>query len=129
MKSGSCNDLDDENHGDEPVDGGAERRPPPCAGPMPLLDLLNDRGMECEHLGGHPAGRTAGLACLSPAIEGGRVGGVGDAHGEHGPGACACWCPALWTTSPWPWAGRARSGGLSWLVAGAPGGAGRGHGA
>src|SRR6266581_9699846 len=32
MKSGSRNDLDDENHGDEPVDGGAERRPPPCAG-------------------------------------------------------------------------------------------------
>jgi hypothetical protein len=32
MKSGSCNDLDDENHGDEPVDGGAKRRPPPCAG-------------------------------------------------------------------------------------------------
>src|SRR5689334_10193125 len=32
MKSGSCNDLDGENHGDEPVDGGAKRRPPPCAG-------------------------------------------------------------------------------------------------
>src|SRR6266550_7417406 len=32
MKSGSCNDLDGENHGDEPVDGGTERRPPPCAG-------------------------------------------------------------------------------------------------
>src|SRR5947209_10342424 len=32
MKSGSCNDLDGENDGDEPVDGGAERRPPPCAG-------------------------------------------------------------------------------------------------
>jgi len=31
MKSGSGNDLDGENHGDEPVDGGAERRPPPCA--------------------------------------------------------------------------------------------------
>src|SRR5881392_3081320 len=32
MKSGSGNDLDGENHGDEPVDGGAERRPPPCVG-------------------------------------------------------------------------------------------------
>src|SRR2546421_9614377 len=32
MKSGSCNDLDGENHGDEPVDGGAERRPPPGVG-------------------------------------------------------------------------------------------------
>src|SRR6267154_3645733 len=32
MKAGSGNDLDGENDGDEPVDGGAERRPPPCAG-------------------------------------------------------------------------------------------------
>src|SRR5262245_55813427 len=32
MKSDSHGDLDGENHGDEPVDGGAERRPPPCAG-------------------------------------------------------------------------------------------------
>src|SRR5882724_11988830 len=32
VKSGSGNDLDGEYHGDEPVDGGAERRPPPCAG-------------------------------------------------------------------------------------------------
>src|SRR6266576_5547564 len=32
MKSGSGNDLDGENDGDEPVDGGAERRPPPCPG-------------------------------------------------------------------------------------------------
>src|SRR5882672_1150529 len=32
MKAGSGNDLDGENHGDEPVDGGAERRPPPCPG-------------------------------------------------------------------------------------------------
>src|SRR6266496_3488979 len=32
MESGSCNDLDEENHGDEPVDGGAEGGPPPCAG-------------------------------------------------------------------------------------------------
>src|SRR5689334_25134241 len=32
MKSGSCNDLDGEYHGDEPVDGCAERRPPPRAG-------------------------------------------------------------------------------------------------
>src|SRR5947199_7080765 len=32
MKSGSCNDLDGEDDGDEPVDSGAERRPPPCAG-------------------------------------------------------------------------------------------------
>ena len=31
-ESGSRNDLGGENHGDEPVDGGAERRPPPCAG-------------------------------------------------------------------------------------------------
>ena len=38
MKSGSSNDLDGENDGDEPVDGGAERRSPPCAGAMPLLD-------------------------------------------------------------------------------------------
>src|SRR6266699_3503163 len=32
MESGSRNDLDDENHGDEPVDGGAKRRPPPGVG-------------------------------------------------------------------------------------------------
>jgi hypothetical protein len=32
MKPGSHGDLDDENYGDEPVDGGAERRPPPCVG-------------------------------------------------------------------------------------------------
>src|SRR5437764_13404582 len=32
MKSGSCNDLGGENNGDEPVDGGAERRPPPGVG-------------------------------------------------------------------------------------------------
>src|SRR6478752_2371046 len=32
MESGSGNDLDGENDGDEPVDGGAERRPPPCPG-------------------------------------------------------------------------------------------------
>jgi hypothetical protein len=32
MKSDSGKDLDGENRGDEPVDGGAERRPPPCAG-------------------------------------------------------------------------------------------------
>src|SRR6185437_10543803 len=32
MKSGSHSDLDGENYGDEPVDGGAKRRPPPCAG-------------------------------------------------------------------------------------------------
>ena len=32
MKSGSCHDFNEENYGDEPVDGGAERRPPPCAG-------------------------------------------------------------------------------------------------
>src|SRR4029077_8003402 len=32
MKSGACNDLGGENHGDEPVHGGAERRPPPCVG-------------------------------------------------------------------------------------------------
>src|SRR2546425_245786 len=32
MKSGACNDLGSENHGDEPVDGGAERRPPPSVG-------------------------------------------------------------------------------------------------
>src|SRR5205814_6864376 len=32
MKSGSCDDLGGENHGDEPVNGGAKRRPPPCAG-------------------------------------------------------------------------------------------------
>src|SRR5690349_9169846 len=32
VKSGSGDDRDGENDGDEPVDGGAERRPPPCAG-------------------------------------------------------------------------------------------------
>jgi hypothetical protein len=37
MKSDPCNDLDGENDRDEPVDGGAERRPPPRAGAMPLL--------------------------------------------------------------------------------------------
>src|SRR5262252_8204299 len=30
MNSGAQGDLDGENRGDEPVDGGAERRPPPC---------------------------------------------------------------------------------------------------
>src|SRR5436305_920339 len=32
MKSCACNDLDGEDRGDEPVDGGAKRRPPPCVG-------------------------------------------------------------------------------------------------
>src|SRR5690348_2001960 len=32
MESGSCNDLDGEDRGDEPVDGGAKRRPPPGIG-------------------------------------------------------------------------------------------------
>src|SRR6185437_15128487 len=32
VKAGSGNDLDGQNDGDEPVDGGAERRPPPCPG-------------------------------------------------------------------------------------------------
>jgi hypothetical protein len=35
MKSGCGNDLDGENDRDEPVDGGAERRPPPGAGAVP----------------------------------------------------------------------------------------------
>src|SRR6266700_8271184 len=35
---------------------------------MPLLDLLNYRGMEREHLGGHPAGRPADLACLAEGV-------------------------------------------------------------
>src|SRR6266571_7348459 len=38
-----------------------------------LLDLLNYRGMECEHLGGHPAGRTADLACLAEGVLRGRA--------------------------------------------------------
>src|SRR5690242_8033423 len=32
VKSGSHRDLDDENQGNQPVDGGAEWRPPPCVG-------------------------------------------------------------------------------------------------
>ena len=40
---------------------------------MPVLDLLNYRGMECEHLGGHPAGRTADLACLAEGVLRGRA--------------------------------------------------------
>ena len=40
---------------------------------MPLLDLLNYRGVECEHLGGHPAGRTADLACLAEGVLRGRA--------------------------------------------------------
>src|SRR5690242_20173360 len=43
---------------------------PPSA--MPLLDELNDRGMEREHLGGHPAGRPAGLAWLAEGVLRGR---------------------------------------------------------
>src|SRR5450755_3024212 len=33
---------------------GASVAPPPHR-PIPLLDLLNYRGVECEHLDGHPA--------------------------------------------------------------------------
>ena len=40
---------------------------------MPLLDLLNYRGMECKYLGGHPAGRTADLACLAEGVLRGRA--------------------------------------------------------
>jgi hypothetical protein len=29
------------------------------------LSAANDRGIECEYLGGHPAGRAADLACLA----------------------------------------------------------------
>src|SRR5204863_8149244 len=58
---------------DERGDLGADRRAsrPVRIGPfpgdqaMPLLELLNYRGMECEHLGGHPAGGTADLAGLA----------------------------------------------------------------
>src|SRR5512142_929756 len=45
----------------------------PSLVPMPLLDLLNYRGVECEHLGGHPAGRTADLACLPEGVLRGRA--------------------------------------------------------
>jgi hypothetical protein len=40
---------------------------------MPLLDLLNYRGVECEYLGGHPAGGMADLACLAEGVLRGRA--------------------------------------------------------
>src|ERR1700745_611875 len=40
---------------------------------MPLLNLLNCRGMECEHRGAHPAARTADLACLAEGVLRGRA--------------------------------------------------------
>jgi hypothetical protein len=40
---------------------------------MPLPDFLNYRGMEREHPGGHPAGRTADLACLAEGVLRGRA--------------------------------------------------------
>jgi hypothetical protein len=52
MKSGSCNDLGGENGGDEPVGGGAKRRPPPCVGDVApwhvdLVDYLAS-GLSCS---------------------------------------------------------------------------------
>src|SRR6266705_3807182 len=32
------------------------------------LSAANYRGMECEHLGGHPAGRPADLACCAEGV-------------------------------------------------------------
>src|SRR5262249_26817474 len=55
-----------------PAAPAATRSFPPL-GPMPLLDLLNYRGVEGEHLGGHPAGRTADLACLAEGVLRGRA--------------------------------------------------------
>ncbi len=37
------------------------------------LSAANYRGVECEHLGGHPAGRTADLACLAEGVLRGRA--------------------------------------------------------
>src|SRR6266849_9410661 len=37
------------------------------------LSAANYRGVECEHLGGHPAGRTANLACLAEGVLRGRA--------------------------------------------------------
>jgi transposase len=37
------------------------------------LSAANYRGMECEHLGGHPAGRTADLACRAEGVLRGRA--------------------------------------------------------
>src|SRR6266702_2461108 len=49
------------------------RAAPPTPGyPMPLLDSLKYRGMECEHLGGHPAGRAADLTCRAEGVLRGR---------------------------------------------------------
>src|SRR2546430_12797186 len=73
MKSGSCNDLRDENHGDEPVDGGAERRPPPCAGNV--VAALLPEVLEA-------------MACVAQDQEPGRsgdaCGGEQDEHGGDG---------------------------------------------
>jgi hypothetical protein len=40
---------------------------------MPLLNLLNYRGVEYEHLGCYPAGGTADLACLADGVLRGRA--------------------------------------------------------
>src|SRR5258708_20745195 len=40
---------------------------------MPLLDLLNYRGVECEDLDGHPPGGAADLACLADGVLRGRA--------------------------------------------------------
>src|SRR5580704_3369768 len=37
------------------------------------LSAANYRGMECEHLGGHPAGRAADLACCAEGVLRGRA--------------------------------------------------------
>src|SRR5439155_2096433 len=50
-----------------------EPAPLPRPAAMPVLDVLNDRGVECEHLGGHPAGRTPDLACLAEGVLRGRA--------------------------------------------------------
>jgi hypothetical protein len=87
MKSGSGNDLDGENHGDEPVDGGAERRPPPCPGDV--VAALLPEVLET-------------VACVAQDQEPGRSGdgrcgeqdeGAGDAalHGDY-PGSSVCHC-------------------------------------
>ena len=87
MKSGSCNDLGGENHRDEPVDGGAERRPPPCVGNV--VTALLPEVLET-------------MACVAKDEEPGRSGDArggkqdecardGALDGDHpGPTVCNC---------------------------------------
>jgi hypothetical protein len=75
MKSGSCHDLDGENNGDEPVDGCAERRPPPCAGEQ-RAGALHPPSMGEWRFAAGVSGLALGLAlAVRPAGAARRAGG------------------------------------------------------